>query len=666
MQDNVQQNQTTNSNGQLDPAVVNLAKAIRQTESGGNFNAKGASGEMGAYQYTPDTWSKEAPQYGINTPLAQATPEQQNAVAYNQIKSWKDSGKDVTQIASMWNAGEGEPNAYTGKFSDGSPSFGTNPKGVKFNVPAYVKSVATAYQTLKNGGQVGADPNNPSSTANPQNQPPQQPSQSLGQRIIGGAEGLANWAFPVAKDLYNDVTGQNTGTNSKTGLQQLGDAGLSALWFVPGLGEVGEAARGADAAVEGGGLLSKALGSNLVKGGALGYGAGVASNLSQGQGLGQAFSPNISNIGGAVTGGIASTILPKVFGKLTSHLSQSGAVQSLEDNVEHTLNATKSGRQWMSTIAGQGQDPAKLIAQSGVAGKINVIDQKLDTTEAQKAIEGGVDDNGVYQPGRIGQLGAARAQALDKMGATVDVDGLRKEALSQIPTLPSSVNINDATNAVNKNFDNFKAKYGQYLTPSQVEEIKESMTGASGVYKRSGQIGDQNVSSLIGGVARKKVEDLADSSGFPGMKEYNAYIKQHYTALQALKKLNGQAVKGGLLGNTLRQHTLGLVGSMVGNAMGGGILGTMGGLLSGELSGRMLSKVLGDTALSNPLRDAILSKIQTEDPDIVQKLMKFNSGGDNRITQSKVAPIYSPKTSRSSGRVSGILTKVAARGGASL
>lgn len=160
----------------LDPQVVNLAKAIRQSESGGDFKAKGKSGEHGAYQFTEDTWNGEAPKYGIKVPLKEATPEQQNAVAYNRIKKWKDSGKDVTSIASMWNAGEAEPTAYTGKFGAttkthkaGDSSIGVNKFGAKYDVPAYAKSVAEAYLKLKNGEQVGADPNNPSSTASEEN-----------------------------------------------------------------------------------------------------------------------------------------------------------------------------------------------------------------------------------------------------------------------------------------------------------------------------------------------------------------------------------------------------------------------------------------------------------------------------------------------------------------
>ncbi len=135
---------------QLDPTIVNLTKAIRQTESGGNFSAKGASGEYGAYQFLPTTFTNLSQKYlGQKVDLQSATPQQQNEVAYKQMADWKAKGYNVGQIASMWNAGEGEPNAYTGTFSNGKPAVGTNSMGVKFDVPTYAKKVATNYQTFK-------------------------------------------------------------------------------------------------------------------------------------------------------------------------------------------------------------------------------------------------------------------------------------------------------------------------------------------------------------------------------------------------------------------------------------------------------------------------------------------------------------------------------------
>ena len=196
------QNQQQNT---LDPEAVNLTKAIRQTESGGNFQAKGGSGEYGAYQWEPSTWTAMSQQAGVNVPLQQATPEQQNQVAYTQVKKWKDAGYNVGQIASMWNAGEKNPNAY--KQNDS----GTNSSGQKYDVGAYAKSVATAYQTLKSGGQVQSDPTNPSSTTNPQNQnssqsspQPSNPLQQTNPKFLGSST-AGNIVTGIDKGTLNTV-----------------------------------------------------------------------------------------------------------------------------------------------------------------------------------------------------------------------------------------------------------------------------------------------------------------------------------------------------------------------------------------------------------------------------------------------------------------------------
>lgn len=127
----------------LDPQAIALAKAIRQTESGGDWNKPGKSGEWGAYQFTPATWTAYAQETGVNAPFGAATPDQQNEVAYKMIKKWKDQGYNVGQIASMWNAGGGRPDAYLQNHR------GTNSKGVEYDTPAYASKVAEAYQRLK-------------------------------------------------------------------------------------------------------------------------------------------------------------------------------------------------------------------------------------------------------------------------------------------------------------------------------------------------------------------------------------------------------------------------------------------------------------------------------------------------------------------------------------
>jgi Transglycosylase-like domain len=187
----------------MDMGAVNLAKAIRQTESGGDFNAKGASGESGAYQWTPATWQSHASQIlgNANAPM---TPANQNAVAYGVIKSWKDAGLNAAQIAAKWNSGS----------ADGwENKIGVNSKGVPYNVPQYVKSVTDAYQAIKAGGSVGADPNNPSSTAAPSGGFIDNVLNSAGN-VIGGIANAVLHPIKTVEGIANTVIGAGEGASN--------------------------------------------------------------------------------------------------------------------------------------------------------------------------------------------------------------------------------------------------------------------------------------------------------------------------------------------------------------------------------------------------------------------------------------------------------------------
>jgi hypothetical protein len=124
----------------LDQSVVNMAKAIRKVESGGNYSVRGGSGEYGAYQYTPGTWNSDVLKFtGKSVPLEQADKLLQNEVAYKKLKTLKDKGYNVAQVAAVWNSGQPD---WEGKV-------GVNKFGVKYDVPGYVNKVAKEYQSLK-------------------------------------------------------------------------------------------------------------------------------------------------------------------------------------------------------------------------------------------------------------------------------------------------------------------------------------------------------------------------------------------------------------------------------------------------------------------------------------------------------------------------------------
>src|SRR6266849_218633 len=147
---------------QLDPSIIALTKAIGQSESSGNYNAQGKSGEHGAYQYTKPTWETDSQKYlGEAIPLEQATPAQQDQVAYSKVEDLGKQGYNPSQIASIWNSGK--------PTWDGN--VGVNKYGIKYDTPAYVKNVGKAYETELKGQNIESDSNNPSNVPNNNPQP---------------------------------------------------------------------------------------------------------------------------------------------------------------------------------------------------------------------------------------------------------------------------------------------------------------------------------------------------------------------------------------------------------------------------------------------------------------------------------------------------------------
>lgn len=163
----------------LDPQAKALAQAIREAEGfKGDPNIKGESGEWGAYQWTPATWDAYSKEAGVNAVFGTATLEQQNEVAYKKIKQWKDAGYNPGQIASMWNAGVGKPNAYL----EGHK--GVNKFGVEYDTPDYAERVATSYHRLK--GQI--------QDVTPEQLAPQGGSlmSNLGENLAGRVQDIAD------------------------------------------------------------------------------------------------------------------------------------------------------------------------------------------------------------------------------------------------------------------------------------------------------------------------------------------------------------------------------------------------------------------------------------------------------------------------------------------
>lgn len=240
----------------LDPKAYALTKSLRHAETEGEadpYNARGKSGEFGAYQFMPDTYKAYARKY-IGDENAPPTVENQNKIAYSFVKEKKDQGYSPAQIASMWNAGEGRPNAYKEGHS------GVNSLGVSYDTPGYAKKVSNYYRQFS--GNVGAAVS-------------QVAPEKLGDKLENRLQSIGEAATEAGKGVSQIVQGK-----FGRGLIDLGEGALRAFGGIAG--GIGDAAGTAISAV-----TPDFIEKPIVE--AIGKVAGGAANSRTGQSIARAY-----------------------------------------------------------------------------------------------------------------------------------------------------------------------------------------------------------------------------------------------------------------------------------------------------------------------------------------------------------------------------------------
>jgi ribosomal protein S20 len=124
----------SNVGGDTNQASV-IANAIKQVESQGNYQAKGGSGETGAYQFMPATWKEWAGDY-LGNPNAPMTQQNQDKVAQAKISDLLNQGYGAKEIALIWNGGQPKEKK------------GVNKYGVAYDSGAYANKVLKALNQI--------------------------------------------------------------------------------------------------------------------------------------------------------------------------------------------------------------------------------------------------------------------------------------------------------------------------------------------------------------------------------------------------------------------------------------------------------------------------------------------------------------------------------------
>jgi hypothetical protein len=196
-----------------DTDVIDLSKAIIQHESGGNPTIKGGSKEYGLAQWVEPTWNVEAKKYLGYVPkwgTDEMTPAIQKAVLASKVADRKNAGLNPAQISAEHNSG-----SSTGWEN----KIGVNQYGVKYNVPAYVKSVTDLYQQNKTQRPQQVMPE--AQTQQPSEFNPLFPSSPTDSPFIAGAKTLGN-VIPSAINFGKNVLSAINPINTIKNIGQIG------------------------------------------------------------------------------------------------------------------------------------------------------------------------------------------------------------------------------------------------------------------------------------------------------------------------------------------------------------------------------------------------------------------------------------------------------------
>lgn len=571
-------------NEQLDQDVVNLTKAIRQVESSKNPTARGASGEFGYYQFMPGTWAETTRKYkGAPVPVEQATPELQNEMAYRQVKEWKDAGYNPGQIASMWNAGPGKPNAYKEGWR------GTNDQGVQYDTPAYAEKVAKEYQALKTGtaGGVQQIPQltghglqpTPVAHAAPVSQETPQPAPK--GDFLDQLTNVVTSIFP-GKQVGESIgtllgygvskmqgTDENYDLSAPTPLQVAGDVAQGALTVgLPGVGR----STGLLANTVGGKAIpalapaKTALGT-LGRTTALGAGIGAAGGVAEGDDL--AGIAQRTAVGGALGGvlGVPAAGLKGLANlKDPGHIIQNRVKEltKLEDSYSTVRKVTANARK-------NGIDPSKILAETDLLR--NAVDD-TGTIRTQNAIQE-LNDFIKPQEDVISKL-------LYREGKTIPLDDVEKALKSAVNS--SGLQGGALVRAL-KNVDDDIAGYA--LKADKARNVPASLIHEAKVDKYANinylNPESKRADKVIAKALKEMVEELLETGD---AKALNKELQTHYSVLNLLEKLDGKKVQGGKLGKYFAQT----VGSIVGSHFG-----PLGSIVGAEAGGKIIGKQMSST-----------------------------------------------------------------------
>lgn len=598
---------------ELDAGVVNLAKAIRQRESKGDYTAVGDAGtSKGAYQWQPNNFESAAKQYGLDP--ADFSPKNQDKVAYYQVKALKDKGYTPAQVAASWNAGEGKVKDDAWKKNVGDTTI--NGKTIHYDTPAYVDSVVGEFQKLK-GTASPAQPKPDAkgyvtTSAVPDVAEGTQPAPEEDNGFIGNTASDLNKrvteGVTAASDIIPAITGHGKQNVVSDVLQTagaaagaVGDVTNRALESTP---IVGSAVKGIEGLIgKGVGWLAKTdTGKSVLK--SVSDWSDAHPELSKDIGAGFNIVTAIPILKGL---SVVKNVVGDTAAQVLKGVAEKGATKDLEATAARTIGGRKA-------LADTPEGIKTLVNERAIP---DIENGRYITKEASEKLDGAI------------------SSADDKMDAilqktivngakpVVDVTALKNQALASAKAeLEGSSNYKTVVNKINELFDTAEAsdkainiEGSKFLTLEDANFFKRQ---ARKGLKWDDTIG-RDAGFHVGQSYMKGVEEIAAKNGLGDVHAANQITANLLKAQNMLRFIEGKPVKTGTMGNIIKDAaTAGgeVVGNMTGIPFAGTLLGREGG---GYISKKMANITNG--ILNRTGKDAVKTPLKTAAKKVTKGLV---------------------------------------------
>ena len=183
-----------------------------------------------------------------------------------------------------------------------------------------------------------------------------------------------------------------------------------------------------------------------------------------------------------------------------------------------------------------------------------------------------------------------KLQSLDtgKISDTRPLEDLRQNAITKVKeALKSSGNADAGVVKVNKFFDSYQKSYGDYVTLSDINDMKRGIRGSVNF---NSEVVDQNVAYQVGQVFMKDIETQATKLGLGDIHEINDRMAQLIKDQDSLEKLNGKPAplkgwKGFKANNPIKAKLVSHVAKGAAGAAVGSLFGQKGAVAGGIIGG---------------------------------------------------------------------------------